>query len=741
MAKDMEDESFATDARAARPTGDGLPIGNELTPMIGDTQVRLDPEGVELPELDDDAAATITWYDFNYAMSWLDTNAWLAEFQYNDYMYQSPNYDRDWRSQGTREARISRFIVAKNANTLSTQIRRGIFADGAPFELEATGKFAGLDDVETYLDAITQLFTVLDQRAELEYNMELFIDSQVLQGTAIAVPVWETKDVVERSREPKTAPISVPMPLGGTKKVHTMASDEYEPVEHTYKESWPYFDFRRLGTSVYDPGWRTPNRPDLSAGYRVDYDRVTFGDLQALRRSGMYKDIPEDEELKRYFLNNPNGDATQGTRTAEDMSTLNSAVLHAESESRDTSANPFMRPQVLLHRWDDTYVYALWVYPGGKKIIRNAKHGLDKHALGFSATWWNIANSGYGMGQGRVNAGDQRMEQGMLNMVLRMIGYWGNAPLVYNTQDGNAPTQNVVMGLGTMWGVNAPAGTDPRKAVGYLEKPAIPTDAYKIMSTALYEGAAMVGADSSVVQGNTGAPGSTALRSAAGVNRLGAKADEQVATPIQHLEYVLVQWYRFLWKMVTEVMPITEIRRILSQKFADAIIDLIDSKILLNATFDIKILAGQKLAARQAVAQIIPFLLQLVQQPQLLQYMHEKGWTIDFLAIEKIFLRVSELKGAEDIIVRLSPQEQQSVQQMNPNAMKAQLLQLVEKLKGSNKIAEVQAKGAADTQRDIVKATVDKALEGTSGDTQLGNAEAREERNTDLSELQTGVGV
>jgi hypothetical protein len=749
MAEEIETEDggtvevesgFANDDRAARPTGDGLPIGNELTPMIAASQVRLDPLGVALPELDDDAVATIVWYDFNYAMNWLDTNGWLAEFQYIDFMYQSPNYDRGWRGQGNRETRISRFIVAKNANTLSTQIRRGVFADGAPFELEATGIFAGLEDVETYLDAITQVFIVLDQRAELEYNMELFIDSQVLQGTAIAVPVWETKEVVCRTREPETPPIEVKLPTGETKKVHTLASDKYKTVEETYMESWPYFDFRRLGTSVYDPGWRTPNRPDLSAGYRVDYDRVTFGDLIELRKMDCYKDIPADEELKKYFLNNPQGDATQGTRTAEDMSTLNSAVLHAESESRDTSQNPFMRPLVMLTYWTKDWVYGLLIYPGGKKVIRNHKHDQGDYALGMSATWWNISNSGYGIGEGRVNSGDQRMEAGMLNMVLRMIGYWGNSPLVYNTADGNAPTQNIVAGLGTLLGVNGAPGADVSKLLRYLEKPEIPTDAYKIMDKALYGGAAAVGADQGVVQGNLGTPGSTAMRSAAGVNRFSAKADEQVATPIQHLEYVLVQWYRFLWKMVTEVMPVTEIRRILSQKYADAIIQLIDSKILLNATFDIKILAGQKLAARQAVAQIIPFLLQLVQQPQLLQYMHEKGWTINFLAIERIFLRVSELKGAEDIIVRLTAQEQQNVQQMNPNAMKAQLLQLVEKLRGENKLQAIQAKGAADTQKDVISKTVDKALEGTSGDTQLGNAEARLERNTDMAELQGGLG-
>lgn len=737
---DENEVGFANDNRAARPTGDGLPIGNELTPMIGQNQVRLDPDGLTMPELDDDAVATIVWSDFNYAMSWLDSNSWLGEWQYIDFLYQSPNYDRNARGSGT-ETRISRFLVAKNANTLSTQIRRGIFADGAPFELEPTGAFAGLDDVEMYLDAITQIFTVLDQRGELEYNMELFIDSQVLQGTAIAVPVWETKPVVYRTREPKTPPIEVTLPTGEKKKIHTLASDDYKTVEETFIESFPYFDFRRLGTSIYDPGWRTPNRPDLSAGYRVDYDRVTFFDLVEMRKLDCYKDIPDDEELKKFFLNNPNGDATQGTRTAEDMSTLNSSVLHAESESRDTSANPFMRPLVMLTYWTHDWVYALLVYPGGKKVIRNQKHRMDEFAMGLSATWWNIGNSGYGMGEGRVNAGDQRMDQGMLNMVLRMIGYWGNAPLLYNKGDGNAPTQNVIAGLGTLIGINAAPGTDPRKAMGYLERPAIPAEAFRIMDTALYGGAAAVGADSSVVQGNTGAPGSTALRSAAGVNRLGSKADEQVATPIQHLEYVLQQWYRFLWKMVTEVMPITEIRRILSKNLADALIDLIDSKILLNATFDIKILAGSKLAARQAVAQIIPFLLQLVQQPQLLQFMHEKGWTINFLAIERIFLRVSELKGAEDIITKLTPEEQNNVQAMNPNAMKAQLTQLVEKLRGQNKLEAIQAKGAADTQKEIISATVDKALEHTEGDTQLGNAEARLERNTDLEQLRSGVPV
>lgn len=750
MAGELEDDEvgevgneaeFANDDRAAAPGGDGMPLGNELTPNIAASQVILSEDGSEEPELDDDAVATTVWYDFQYAMAYVDTNSWLAEWQYIDYLYQSPNYDRDYRAQGNRPARISRFNVAKNSNTLSTQIRRGVFADGAPFELEATGIFAGLDDVETYLDAITQIFTVLDQRAELEYNMELFIDSMVLQGTAIAIPVWETKPVVHRTREPKVPPVPIKMPDGSTKMVHTLESDDYKTVCETYIESWPYFEYRRLGTSLFDPKWRTPNRPDLSAGYRVDVDYVTMMDLQQMRQLTCYKDIPNNEELKRYFLNSPQGDAQQGTQTAQALTTLNTTVLHAEGPNRDTSHNPFEKPIMKIARWSPTWVYEELVYPGAKKVIRKEKHGLDTYALGMSATWWNIENSGYGMGVGRINAGDQRMDQGVLNEVLKMIGYWTNAPLMYNNADGNAPTQNVVMGLGTLWGINAGAGGDVRKALAYAPKPDIPTQAFEIYQMGLQGGAQVVGADSTVMQGNVGGEGSTALRTAAGVNRIGGKADENIATPVQHLEYVLVRWYEFLWKMVTEVMPVTEIRRILSKKYADAIVNLIDSKILLNATFNIKILAGQKLAARAAIAQIIPFLLQLVQQPQLLQFMHEKGWTVNFLGIERIFLRVSELKGAEDIIVKLTPQEQQQVQQMNPNAMKAQILQLVEKLKGQNRIQAEQEKGRQAQQTAVVKAAADKAVEATSGDDELGLAEGRLQRNTDMTELQQGVPV
>jgi hypothetical protein len=739
---------------ASKPNGDGFPIGNRLTPQIAARQVEVTPGGTKEPAFDDDAAATIVWEDFQRDQAWLDTNSWLAEWQQIDYLYQSPNFDRDWRGAGSRTARISRFNVAKNSNTMSTQVRRGIFAEQIPFLLEATGKLASDPDAQTYLDAATEILSVLDQRADFEYNMGLLIECQCLQGTGIGNAGWEEKTVVKKSRRRNVPTTSIDLPAGPPQEVNTVESDDFKIVEEEVTESWPFFEYRRLGTTIWDSKWRTPNRPDLSAQHKIDIDYVSLQDLQQMGMLECYKDIPSDDELVKYFLANPYGNAEEGTRTAGDMNIQNSTVLHAEDESENVSANPFEKPMLKLAYWTKERVVEVLCYEGRRKVIRNETHELGSHALGFAATWWNIDNCGYGLGIGRINAGDQRMNQGVLNEVLKMIGYWTQAPILYNTADGNAPTQNIVMGLGTMWGVNAGPGGDVRKTMTYMEKPVIPAEAWKIMELAQQGGADEVGANSSAMQGNISSTQGIG-RTAAGVNRSATQADAQVSDPIAHLEGIIVRWNRFKWQMIIEVMPIAEIRSILSKKFGDAIMKAIDAEKFLDMEFNIKVLAGQKLAAKAAISQLIPFLLQLLQQPQLMEYLHQKGWTINFLAIEKIFMRVSELQGAEDIIVPLSPQEQQQVAQMNPNAMKMQAAELQEKLRGANKIQSIQAQGSQDVQKEIVKASLahiegavpldaGEGARGAQGNPEgpgpLDLAEARLTRNTDMGELQGGVG-
>lgn len=731
---------------AEKISGDGMPIGNDLSLPIRPTQATLTPGGETAPQYDDEAAGTIAWMDYQRAVRWLDTNSWLAEWQYVDYLYQSPNYDRDVRGP-TRTARISRFLVAKNRNVMSAQVKRGLFGDSTPFVLEPRGKLAGAKDPETILNAWTELFSVLMDRADFDYNMSLAIEDQVLQGTMICTPGWEQRKVVRKTRRRKKPPVSVEVPIGPPKKVNTWESDDFLVKPEVVEESWPTFEYRPLGTTMWAETWRTPGRPDITGVYRIDFDYVYLQDLQRLRELDCYcrEDgdgklqplIPSDEHLKRFFYETaPRGDAPVGSATAQSMNSQSTVVLHAAGEQTAMSEDPALTPLMKISRWTKDNCTEVLCYQGRRKTIRNGEHGIDDHALGYSATWWNIPKSGYGLGQGRLNAGDQRIEQGVLNEGLKMVAFPLNSPILYDRASGNAPTQNTIAGLGTWLGVDTGPAHDVNKAVGFMKMPEIPPEVWKLLDMAHRGGENLVGADSIAMQGNVNTPGSSAMRTATGVQRAGGKADETVSDPIAHLEWVVKRYIEFLWDRVLEDMPIAEIRQILSDKYGEAILDQIDAEEFLNAKFEIKILAGQKIAARAAILQLIPFLLQIVQQPQLMQWLHEKGWTINFKAIEDIFQRMSELQGWQDIFVPLTDEEKQAVQQMSQGAQRGAAAVQVEQLRGQNKLKEVEANKAGDAQNKILETALEKI-----GPTELAEAEGRLSRNTDMTELAQGVGA
>lgn len=720
---------------AARVSTDGMPQGNVLTLPIRKDQVELDPDGAGSPELDDDAAATVVWQDYQRAASWLDTNSWLAEWQYVDWLYQSPNYDRNWRN-ADGSLRISRFLVAKNRNTMSPQVKRGLFGDSNPFLLKPRGKLAGKPNAELILSAWTEVFNILSDRADFEYNMSVAIEEQVLQGTMICVPGWEQRRTIKKTRHRKVKPPEVAMPVGPAKKVNTWESDDFVVRPDVVIESWPTFEHRPLGTTMYAETWRTPNRPDLTGGYRIDVDYVTMQDLQQLCELECYKDIPDDDELKTFFFEtSPRGDAPVATATAQQLSNQSTTVLHAAGEHVNYSDDPSLKPLMKISRWTRDRVCEVLCYESRRKVIRNGRHGIGDHGMGYSATWWNIPRSGYGMGQGKLNAGDQRIEQGMLNAGLKMIGFPTNAPVLYDRSSGNAPTQNAIAGLGLWLGVDTGRSGDVNKAIGFMKMPEIPPEVWKFMDLAHRGGENLVGADSIAMQGNVNTPGSSAMRTATGVQRAGGKADETVSDPIAHLEGVVKRWLMFLRDRVLEDLPIAELRDMLSDKFGAAILDEIDTEEFLDAEFEIEILAGQKMAARANILQLIPFMLQIVQQPQLMQFQHEIGKTVNFASIEAIFQRLSELSEWQDIFVDMTPEQKQFFEQMNAGAQKSQAVLQQEQLRGKNKIAEVQAKGQTDLQNTLVEKALDKI-----GPEELADAEGRLERNTDIGELAGGIG-
>ena len=710
------------------PTG-AMPVGQRIDPMIRPDQVTI-TEGDKLaPEFDDDAAASIVYMNYEKARAYLETNSWLLNWQETDILYQSPQYDRNVRTETGRPARISRFIVAKNTNTMTRQEKRALFAEQVPFTLRATK----VED-ESHIDAWTILINKLLKRSEFLYHAKLLAECQGLQGTGIGKYGWEERTVIKKKRKRKNPPEQIEQPLGQTTVLNTKESDKFITVPEEEHQSFPFFEFRRLGTTLFDPKWRTPNRPDISAKYAIDIEYVTVRDLMEMRELDCYKNIPDEEILKAWILRCHFGDAPSPGQVADTMMATGSAVTHAEGEHRNLDADPFEQPILMLEQWTESRVTAILCYEGQKLTIRNEEHEFGR-VPHVTANWWNLPNSGYGIGVGWLTSPDQRINQGVTNEALKMIGFPMNAPIMIRRGE-NTPTQNIITGFGRFWQVDTPPDGDVRKVASYLQTPPVPPDAWRFIMESAQSAEDLSGANSTFAQGNLGGPRSSAARTATGAGRIAEMSDANLSDPVDAFaEGVIVPFILFLMEMVKDRMPLDEIRQILREKLAKAIIEEIDFEQFLNVEYEVDVLAGQKLALRAALTQVIPFFEQIVQQPQILEYLHQRGETIDFREILSVYLQMSALNMQPDVFRKLSPQEMQTVQQMNPNTAKLSAQIAVEKQRGQNKLQEVAAKG----QTDLATKAAEVAMEHYSGGAALERAEGMSERKTDEQEFEGGI--
>lgn len=709
------------------PTGT-MPEGNRIDPMIQPDQVTITPGDREAPEFDDDATATLVYENFEKARAYLETNSWLLNWQETDILYQSPQYDRNVRTETGRPARISRFIVAKNTNTMTRQEKKALFAEQNPFTLRATN----IDD-EDHIDAWTILLSKLLKRSEFPYYARLVAECQGLQGTGMCKWGWEERTVIKKKRRRKAPPVQIDQPLTGSQTINTKESDEFETYPVEERQSFPFFEFRRLGTTLFDPKWNTPNRPDL-CGYAIDIDYVTVRELMRMRELECYKNIPDEKVLAEWIMRAQFGDAPSPGQVADTQTAQGSAVTHAEGEFRDLDANPFEKPILLLEMWTAERVSAVLCYEGQKLTIRNEEHGFGRIPHG-SANWWNIPNSGYGIGVGWLTSPDQRINQGVTNEALKMIGFPMNAPVLIRRGE-NTPTQSIVTSFGRFLQVDTGPDGDVRKAASFLQVPPVPADAWKFIMDSEQSAQDVSGANAPFAQGNLTGPRSSAARTATGAGRMAEMSDANLIDPVDAFaEGIIVPFIMFLMEMVKERMPLDEIRAILKTKLAKAIVDEIDFEQFLNVEYEVDVLAGNKLALRAALAQVIPFFEQIVQQPQILEYLHQRGETIDFKAMLQVYLTMSALNMQPDVFRPLTQQEMQTVQQMNPNAAKVAQALAVEKQKGQNKLQEVQAKG----QMDLATKAAETAMEHYAGGAALERAEGMSMRKHDQEILENGL--
>jgi hypothetical protein len=107
-------------------------------------------------------------------------------------------------------------------------------------------------------------------------------------------------------------------------------------------------------------------------------------------------------------------------------------------------------------------------------------------------------------------------------------------------------------------------------------------------------------------------------------------------------------------------------------------------------------LAGAHLAAKKAMAQVLPMLIQMLESPQLLPQLNRMGWTIDAKALLEMVYEMTEWKNGRQVIRRMNAQEQQAFSASNPAAQKAQGEAAIIGAKHQAKAAEIDQTAEAN---------------------------------------------
>lgn len=691
----------------------GMPVGHDgYAPILSNQVYTKDLKPGEAPIYDESAAASLVIQDYNRAREFVENGLFTEQWEENDILYDVPLMDS--LADPTR-ARVPRYIVNNQTNTMGDAVRSGLFAQKPPFLLRPRGK-----TTETTTDAWTAMLDELTDRMNFRYWVGLGVDSQALHGTGVWKGGWGKRFRIVRKRKAKAQREDVTLPLGGT-KVLTEESLDFETTDETIEESYPWIESRLIGTTLFDPGWRTPNRPDL-CGYAVDVDYVSWMDLEEMRKEGCY-DLPDAEVLKAFFFQHKEASADGGTNVERSLSRSGSVVSHAEERSTPTTADPLGQPMMMIERHDKTRVMTVLHFDSRTVVIRNDPHRLGRIPH-FTANWRSKLNTGWGIGMGKLVGGDQRIEQGTLDHALNLLAYQFN-PAILHLMGQNAPTGNRTIRAGGFFAV---AGDDVRKAMSIMEMPKIPDEAWKMIQYSQQSSQETSGADATFMQGQLQGRGSSAARTATGAGAIAAKANSRVQTPVENIELGLfVPFLNMLIDMCKVYMPTKEVLQILSTKLSAAIMKDFNAEDFMAAEMEVEMLAASKMAAKAAMAQQLPELMQIFQQPQLLQQLHNEGKTISLDVILDVLFQVSEFRIEDEIIVEMTPEEKKMVMSMNAPNAKVTEATTVENIKGQNALALEDRKA----ENDLASTVAEKALERNSEGIPLERAQGLVERGDD----------
>jgi len=588
------------------------------------------------------------------AKAFIQNRQWSLLWRDADLLYQSPRPMSVYENTYVLEPNVQRFTVAKVCNAVVPQLYKGLFYDDPPMILRPMPGTS-----QTITDAKTVLFSYIMRDCNFKTQTKWGLECMAHLGTGVWKWGYNWKDIEYRTRKASVVRLDDGM------YPTDIATDE-QPKITIKKRSvpLPFFEFRPLDRVLVDP--QLAYGDIREAGWVIDVRYMDFYQMKAMRDAVVNADgmlaegwrFPTEEVMKTWWATTHE---VANTLETGQSSYIDGVVHHAQKVNVKVSPDPLRTKFEVLE----------YVDKGRKIMVFNQKaliftgENEFKQINFFSANWWNRPKAFYGMGLGLIVGQNQRVDQGTINAILKILSFGVN-PIYLRNRDDNAPTQMLRTGLGKILTV---ANTET--AYRLMETPKVPNDIWSALKESETATESSSGADQMLVQGSSAGPRSSMGRTAGGANIMAGASATRLDGPLDNfIEQAFKPFLGVIDWMIFNIMSDAAILSVLGKEKGEEYTRHIDMQQFHDAQIEYEVLAGSSLSAKRTMAQSMVMLTQILDNPQIQESLADINEEyIDFKPIISMWMEASEWKNGQDIIKPMTAAMKQKRAQNSKAAM------------------------------------------------------------------------
>ena len=628
---------------------------------IGQAQNPIQPEEVAASgePWADDVALGIVLADTQDAMSYYQSKGLVPlGIENADDLVRAYVRPRQW-GDGKPRANLSVHVTLQAIEKILPALHMSLFAQGKkrPFLVDPLGKTK-----PEAARANASLLAWAFKKSHLKEEMRLALKTALTYGFTVGNWGWQSKKF--------------------RKKVYTKQDDG--TMKGALKElelELPFFETLDMKMVLVDPGLK---RQDVQHGARFIVKQfMTDGyGLAQFREDSTYKNVPTDDELK-FFL------GTKSEPTEDSLASDKRAVwreFQAKLESETVSKDPMLQPLEILEYTTPERVVTILQR---KIVIRNEENEFGR--LNFqSCAFIDVLGSAWGFGVAKLLAGEQRLQQGVMNNWIDSFSLILN-PVFQLLKGVGAGTQSISISPGKV--ITETGELKP------LVVPDVTRPAMEAIAASDVRATEKVGAN-----GGSNMP-NAAMRTAQGVNAFASDVIQKLQYFLEiFIDLVYIPTLEAFLEMMHDHLTPEQVNEILTEEEGKAYEG--DIAEVYNADCKVDVVAGVNMMARFAAAQLAPMIISLVSAGPVAESLETQAKKFNY---EEFLSETLDMMGWDvpNLIEDMTPEDEQRVQQKNAALARVQGDLMLQQARHQDNLSEIDAKASGQagvaTVRTLLK--------------------------------------